>query len=85
MFAGGKETLTGKDINPFIAQQVSGDLVAIDPTYGLNDMGTTTTGSCSAACTKVTTVNVAGQCCSCNGATKVYKRSAWNTSTYLCQ
>jgi hypothetical protein len=85
MFAGGKETLTGKDVNPFIAQQVSGDLVAIDPTYGLNDMGTTTTGACSAACTKVTTVNVAGQCCSCNGATKTYKRSAWNTSTYLCQ
>ena len=85
MFAGGKETLTGKDINPFIAQQVSGDLVAIDPTYGLNDTGTTTSGACSAACTKVTKENVAGQCCSCNGSTKAYKRSAWNTATYLCQ
>jgi hypothetical protein len=85
MFAGGKETLTGKDINPFIAQQNSGDLVAIDPTYGLNDTGTTTVGTCSAACTKVTKDNVTDQCCSCNGATKKYKRSAWNTATYLCQ
>jgi hypothetical protein len=85
MFAGGKETQTGKDVNPFIAQQNSGDLVAIDPTYGLNDTGTTTTGACSAACTKVTKENVVGLCCSCNGSTKAYKRSAWNTATYLCQ
>jgi hypothetical protein len=85
IFAGGKETLTGKDVNPFIAQQVSGDLVAIDPTYGLNEDGASTSGSCSAACTRISSSSVAGQCCSCKGKTSTYKRSAWNASTYLCQ
>jgi hypothetical protein len=85
IFAGGKETLTGKDVNPFIAQRVSGDLVAIDPTYGLNEDGLTTSGSCTAACTKITKESIAGRCCSCNGATKTYKKSTWNAMTYLCQ
>jgi hypothetical protein len=85
IFAGGKTTMTGTDVNPFIAQQVSGNLVAIDPTYGLNDTGSTTTGSCVAACTKITSTNISGQCCTCSGATKKFVRSTWNANTYLCQ
>jgi hypothetical protein len=85
IFAGGKQTLTGADVNPFIAQQVSGDLVAIDPTYGLNEDGSASSGSCAVACTKITTANIAGACCSCNSATKKYVKSAWNAMTYLCQ
>jgi hypothetical protein len=84
-FAGGKDTLTGRDTNPYISQQVSGDQVAIDPTYGLNEGGTTTTGSCSATGVTIGTSSLAGNCCSCNGATKKFVRSAWNTSTYICQ
>lgn len=85
LFVGGKQTLTGVDDNPFIAQQVSGNQVAIDPTYGLDDSGTNTTASCTAACLKLSRTNVAGQCCSCNGVTRAFAKSAWNATTYLCQ
>jgi hypothetical protein len=59
--------------------------VSIDPTYGLNDDGTTSTGSCTAACTKISTTSVAGQCCSCAGVTKGFVKSAWSSTTFLCQ
>jgi hypothetical protein len=85
IFAGGKQSLTGVDTNPFIAQQVSGNQVAIDPTYGLNERGYTSTGSCSAACTRISTSNISNQCCSCDGANRIFRRSAWNYNTYLCQ
>jgi hypothetical protein len=85
IFAGGKQSKSGNDINPFIAQKVSGSQVAIDPTYGLNNSSTTTTGSCSVGCLKMSTSNVAGQCCSCNGASKKFARSAWSSSTFICQ
>lgn len=85
IFAGGKQTPTGADLNPFIAQQVSGNKVAIDPTYGLNDDAATAAGSCSASCVRVSSASLAGQCCSCNGVRKTFSRSTWNASTYLCQ
>jgi hypothetical protein len=85
IFVGGKQTLTGTDLNPFISQQVSGNLVAIDPTYGLDDSGTTSTGSCTVACTKISSTDLTGQCCSCNSVTRAFKKSAWSTTTYLCQ
>jgi Ricin-type beta-trefoil lectin domain-like len=84
IFAGGKQMPTGKDINPFIAQKVAGNLVAIDPTYGLNPDASTTTGSCSSSCVLYSTTSRAGACCSCNGATKTFSRSAFSTSMYLC-
>jgi hypothetical protein len=71
--------------NPYVAFQSVGDVVSIDPTYGLNEDSTNSAGSCTAACTKITTTNVAGACCSCNGATKKFVKSAWNASTFLCQ
>jgi hypothetical protein len=71
--------------NPYVAFQNVGDVISIDPTYGLNEDGASSAGTCSAACTKVTTTSVAGQCCSCNGATKSFAKSAWNAVTYLCQ
>jgi hypothetical protein len=85
IFAGGKDTLNGKDVNPFIAQQVSGDLVAIDPTYGLNESSNTSTGACASACLKVSKADVAGQCCSCSGSNRKFSRSTWSASTYVCQ
>lgn len=85
IFAGGKQTPSGTDLNPFISQKVSGNQVAIDPTYGLNDTGSTTTGSCTASCLKISTASIAGQCCSCNGAAKKLVKSVWNPTTYICQ
>ncbi|MET0410247.1 MAG: hypothetical protein ABW217_03075 [Polyangiaceae bacterium] len=71
--------------NPYVQFQAAGDIVSIDPTYGLNEDNTNSAGSCVAACTKITTSNAAGQCCSCKGATKKFAKSAWNASTFLCQ
>jgi hypothetical protein len=72
--------------NPYInfTPLANGD-ISIDPTYGLNPDGTTSSGSCTAACTKVSTTSVAGQCCTCGGVNKVFAKSTFNASTYLCQ
>ncbi|HWO09295.1 MAG TPA: RICIN domain-containing protein [Polyangiaceae bacterium] len=85
IFAGGKQTPSGTDLNPFISQKVSGSQVAIDPTLGTYSSGTTAAGSCTPGCLKVTTSNVAGQCCECNGAYKKYVKASWSATTYSCQ
>jgi hypothetical protein len=72
------------ETNAYIQFQTNGNMVGIDPTYGLNEVGATASGSCSAACTKVSRSNIVGQCCSCNGIRK-YSRSTWNANTYLCK
>jgi len=72
--------------NPYINfTNLGNGNISIDPTYGLDDPGTGSTGSCSAACTKISTTNIAGTCCSCGGVTKVYSKSAWSSTTFLCQ
>ena len=85
IFAGGKQTASGSDVNPFIAQKVSGNQVAIDPTYGLISSSSTSSGTCTAACLKISTANIAGQCCSCNGAKKKFVKSTWSATTFACQ
>lgn len=72
-------------LNPYIGFQSVGEVVSIDPTFGLNEAGSTTTGACSAACTRVTASNVAGQCCSCNGRTRRYVKALWSNMVYSCQ
>jgi hypothetical protein len=85
IFAGGKTTKQGTDVNPYIAQQVSGNQVAIDPTYGLTEGAATSSGSCAAACVSIRSSNIAGSCCSCLGKTATFKKAAWNAATFLCQ
>ena len=72
--------------NPYINfQNLGGGKVAIDPTWGLNEDGTSSGGSCQAICTKISLANVAGQCCSCGGLTKAFAKSSYSATTYLCQ
>lgn len=72
--------------NPYIQfTPLANGNIAIDPTYGLNPDGTTGAGSCTAACTKVSATNIAGQCCSCGGVNKKYAKATFNANTYLCQ
>jgi hypothetical protein len=71
--------------NPYIAFQSAGDVVSIDPTFGLNEDAATTSGACTAACVKVTRANASGQCCSCLGATRRFSKASWNAATYLCR
>jgi hypothetical protein len=72
--------------NPYInfTPLSNGDF-KIDPTYGLNPDSSTSQGTCTAACTKVSTTSVAGQCCSCGSMNKKFARSTFNANTYLCQ
>jgi hypothetical protein len=66
-------------------RNLGGGVVAIDPTYGLNEGVNSGTGSCTAACTKISTTSVAGACCSCSGATKKFVKAPWSAVTFLCQ
>jgi hypothetical protein len=66
-------------------RNLGGGQVAIDPTYGLNASATTASGSCMATCTRISKSSIAGQCCSCGGATKKFVKSAWSATTFLCQ
>lgn len=71
--------------NQYVGFQSVGEVVSIDPTFGLNERGSTTTGTCSAACVKIGSATLAGDCCSCGGQNRSYVRSAWNTRTFICQ
>jgi hypothetical protein len=39
---------------------------------------------CVSACTRVSTTNLTGLCCVCNGAVKTFRRHPAITSMYLC-
>lgn len=59
--------------------------VSVDPTGGLNEGGTTTSGSCTVACSKYSASNIIGSCCNCNGVNMTYKQATFNANIYLCQ
>jgi hypothetical protein len=69
----------------------SDDIISLDTVYSPKPGGTCAfTGSyeatCAPACTKVTAVSVAGDCCWCGGGTapRHFVRSTFNANTYLC-
>lgn len=66
-------------------RDLGGNVVAIDPTYGLNEGANATAGSCAVACTKVSTSDISNACCSCGGATKKFQRSPFSTAVFLCK
>jgi len=70
--------------NPYVNFQSSGSMVSIDPTPGLNEDSSSSAGSCSPLCTRISAASLAGQCCACNG-TKTFKRSLFNPYVYLCR
>ena len=41
--------------------------------------------SCISACTRFSSVDITGQCCVCNGATKLFARSTINSTLYMCK
>lgn len=70
--------------NAFLAFSSAGSTVSIDPVFGLNSTGSTSVGLCTAACTKMSAVDVSGQCCSCSGATRRFVRAMFSSAIYLC-
>ncbi len=87
IFAGGKPTLNGVDVNPFISQQVSGNQVAIDPSGYMNLGATSSSGSCIATDVLYDSTRKAGGLCCIkyNGATSAFAMSVWSASTFVCQ
>jgi hypothetical protein len=71
--------------NPYLAFSSTGSTVSIDPTLGLNEGGTTTAGSCSSTCVKISSSDVGGQCCMCAGVPRRYQRSTFSPSVFLCR
>lgn len=80
-----KLVFAGYPENPYLEFSSSGTTVTVDPTYGLNEDGSSTGGSCSASCTKISSSNLTGQCCVCNGATRTYVQSTFSTMVYMCR
>jgi len=82
-----KELSFADTSNPYINfTNLGNGNISIDPTYGLDDDGTSSTGTCMAACTKISiATNYTGQCCSCGGVSKAFAKSPNNAITYLCQ
>jgi hypothetical protein len=72
-------------LNPYVSFQSVGDVVSIDPTFGLNENASTSSGACAAACVRLSRSSLAGQCCSCNGAAKKLVKAGWSAFTFLCQ
>jgi hypothetical protein len=72
-------------VNPYIGFESIGEVVSIDPTFGLNERGSTTTGACSASCVKIGLADAEGDCCQCGGVNGHFARSPWSSVTYLCQ
>jgi hypothetical protein len=80
-----KLLFAGYPDNQFLQFRSVGEKVGIDPTGGLNEGGTTTSGACSAVCTRISSTSLAGKCCSCNGVNTTFKRSAWSATTFQCK
>lgn len=71
--------------NPYLNfRNLGNGNVSIDPVYGLNDDRGTSTGACTAACTKVSLNSVAGGCCSCAGQTKTFKSVSFSRFVFTC-
>jgi hypothetical protein len=72
--------------NEFLNFRTTGTAqMVIDPTVGLTEGDTTSSGSCTASCTRYSTSSVIGQCCLCNGVTKTFSRSPFSYDMYLCR
>ena len=70
--------------NEYLSVTSAGSNVSIDPTWGLNDTGETSTGACSAACTRVSATDLSGDCCSCGGVLRTFQRASFSQYMYLC-
>ena len=80
-----KLMFVGYPSNPYLAFSSTGTTVSVDPTYGLNPDGSTSTGSSTAACTKVSATSIVGAACTCNAVSGKFAVSTWSPVTYTCK
>jgi hypothetical protein len=79
-----KLVYVGYPENEYLSFTSTSSTVSIDPTWGLNDTGQTSTGACSAACMRISSSDLTGDCCSCGGVVRTFERAAFSASLYLC-
>lgn len=72
--------------NPYLAFDVVGDSVKVDPNPGTVRYDPATSGSCPTLRSSgmFSTVNISGQCCTYNGKRTTFKRSSFSANYYLC-
>ncbi|MEY4550291.1 MAG: hypothetical protein RL685_6486 [Pseudomonadota bacterium] len=71
--------------NPYINfRNLGNGNVSIDPVYGLNDDGVTSSGACNTACTKFSISSMVGSCCSCGGVVKTLRASGFSPYVFVC-
>jgi len=80
-----KLVYVGYPENEYLSFTSTETTVSIDPTYWLNPTSETSSGACAAACLRISSTNISGQCCSCNGAVGQFERSSWSATTYICE
>jgi len=87
IFAGGKTSLNGVDANPYIAQKVQGNQVAIDPAAYMNGGSGSTSGSCLIAdlVYDITGSKTNACCIKYNGVSGRLAISTWSSTTLLCR
>jgi hypothetical protein len=79
-----KLIFAGYPENEYLSFTSTSSNVSIDPSWGLNDTGETSTGACSAACVRVSATDLSGDCCSCGGSVHSFVRASFSNSLYLC-
>jgi len=70
--------------NEYLSFTSTSSTVSIDPTWGLNDTGETSTGACTPACMRISASDLSGDCCSCGGVNRDFQRASFSHSLYLC-
>jgi hypothetical protein len=87
IFSGGKQSLNGTDLNPYIAQKVSYGQVAIDPAGYMTGGTGSISGSCLIADIVYDPTGAKRDACCIkyNGGVGRLKVSTWSASTLMCQ
>jgi hypothetical protein len=86
IFAGGKDSPAGNDENPFIAQRVDGNRVAIDPSGFMNGGSYSRSGGCLATDVLYDAETaLLGACCvRYDGSYGQFESSGWDANTFVC-
>ena len=78
LWAGGSD-------NPYLAFTSTSGTVTIDPTFGMNEGGSSQSGSCVKTCTKFSATDINGKCCvSTNGTQQGKFARTAQANTYKC-
>jgi hypothetical protein len=67
------------------ADLASSEVASLEQAITMPAGGSGGAAQCLAACTRVSTVDITGQCCSCSGLLKKFVRAPGTSPLYLCK